>query len=61
LRDAIAMPVTSALLTDVLAGVPANERVDLEMQAQETWTWAYELAVALWSARRDLTLRLHPE
>jgi DNA polymerase-3 subunit beta len=31
-----AMTVPARLLTDIVAGLPANERVDLEMQAQET-------------------------
>jgi DNA polymerase-3 subunit beta len=30
------MTVPARLLTDIVAGLPANERVDLEMQAQET-------------------------
>ena len=31
-----AMTVPARLLTDIVAGLPANERVDLELQAQET-------------------------
>ncbi len=31
-----AVTVPSRLLTDIVAGLPANERVDLELQAQET-------------------------
>jgi DNA polymerase-3 subunit beta len=31
-----AMTVPAKLLTDIVAGLPANERVDLELQAQET-------------------------